>query len=128
MKTIRLVVLPVLFLAMVGILLPLASADQFDKETRFTCSEPVRIAGVVLQPGTYWFKLENLAVPRSMVVIRDEDRTHVVARVNAIATNRTEPEDHTIFDYWDARSAKGLALRTWFYPGDVIGFEFALNP
>jgi hypothetical protein len=128
MKTIRLFVSVFLFVAMIVILTPSASADQFDKETRFTCSEPVRVAGVVLQPGTYWFKLEDLAIPRYVVVIRDEDRTHVVARVIAIPNYRPKPEEHTTFDYWDTSSGKTLALRTWFYPGDIIGFEFALNP
>jgi hypothetical protein len=128
MKTIRLFVSVFLFVAVIGILLPLATADQFDKETRFTCSQPVRVAGAVLQPGTYWFKLEDLATPRSMVVIRDEHRTHVVARVNAIANYRPTPEEHTTFEYWDTSSGQTLALRTWFYPGDMIGFEFTLNP
>jgi hypothetical protein len=93
-----------------------------------TCSEPVRIAGTVLQPGTYWFKLEDVATPRYIVVIRDQDKTHVVAKINAIASYRPKPDDHTTFDYWDTASGKTLALRTWFYPGDVIGFEFVLNP
>jgi hypothetical protein len=128
MKTIRLVVSVFLFVAVIGILLPVATADQFDKETRFTCSQPVRVAGAVLQPGTYWFKLEDQATPRSMVVIRDEHRTHVVARVNAIANYRPTPDDHSTFEYWDTSSGQTLALRSWFYPGDMIGFEFTLNP
>lgn len=128
MKIIRLCVLVFLFVVMIVILFPSASADQFDKETRFTCNEPVRVAGTVLQPGTYWFRLENLAVPRSVVVIRDENRTHVVARVNAIATYRPKPEDNARFDYWDTSSGETLALHTWFYPGDLAGFEFVLNP
>jgi len=128
MKIIRLCVLVFLAVAMIGILLPSASADQSDKETRFTCSEPVRVAGTVLQPGTYWFKVDDLTVPRYVVVIRDADRTHVVARVNAIAAYRAKPGDNTSFDYWDTSSGKMLALHTWFYPGDLVGFEFALNP
>ncbi len=127
-KTIRLFVSGFLFVVMIGILLPPASADQFDKETRFTCSEPVRVAGTVLQPGTYWFKLDDLATTRYVVVIRDEDRTHVVARVNAIPSYRPKPEGHTTFEYWDTAAGRTLALRTWFYPGDMIGFEFVLNP
>lgn len=128
MKTIRRFVSVFLFVAVIGILLPVATADQYDKETRFTCSQPVRVAGAVLQPGTYWFKLEDLATPRSMVVIRDEHRSHVVARVNAIANYRPTPDEHTTFEYWDTSSGQTLALRTWFYPGDMIGFEFTLNP
>jgi hypothetical protein len=128
MKTIRLFVSVFLLVAMIGILLPSATADQSDKETRFTCSEPVRVAGTVLQPGTYWFKLEDLTVPRYVVVIRDANRTHVVARVNAIPSYRPKPEEHRTFDYWDTSSGKTLALHTWFYPGELVGFEFALKP
>ena len=128
MKMIRLFFSVSLLVAMIGIVLPSASADQYDKETKFTCSEPVRVADTVLQPGTYWFKLEDLTVPRYVVVIRDADRTHVVARVIAIAAYRAKPGDNTSFDYWDTSSGKMLALHTWFYPGDLVGFEFALNP
>jgi len=127
MKIIRLCVLVFLSVALIGILLPSARADQSDKETRFTCSEPVRVAGTVLQPGTYWFKLEDLTVPRNMVVIRDANRTHIVARVNAILAYRPKPEEHTTFDYWNTSSGGTLALHTWFYPGELVGFEFALN-
>ena len=128
MKAIRLFVSVFLFVAVIGILLPSASADQFDKETRFTCSQPVSVAGTVLQPGTYWFKLEDLPGPRNVVVIRDENRTHVVARVYAIANYRSKPGEHTAFEYWDTSFGKTLALRTWFYPGDTIGLEFAFEP
>jgi len=112
MKIIRLCVLVFLSVALIGILLPSARADQSDKETRFTCSEPVRVAGTVLQPGTYWFKLEDLTVPRNMVVIRDANRTHIVARVNAILAYRPKPEEHTTFDYWNTSSGETLALHT----------------
>lgn len=128
MKIVRLFVAVLVFVAMIGILHPSASANQFDKETRFTCSEPVRVAGAVLQPGTYWFRLEDSVATRNVLVIRNEDRTHIVARVYAIANYRSTPEEHTIFEYWDTSSGETRALRTWFYPGDIIGFEFALNP
>ena len=124
---IRIFVSVSVLVAIIGILLPSASADQFDKETRFTCSEPVQVAGVVLQPGTYWFKLDNLAT-HNVVVIRNEDRTRLVARVYAIANYRLRPEEDTTFEYWNPSAGETLALRAWFYPGDTIGFEFALNP
>ena len=128
MKIIRLCVLVFLSVAMSGILLPSAGADQSDKETRFTCSEPVRVGSAVLQPGTYWFKLEDLTVPRNMVVIRDANRTSIVARVNAIPAYRPKPEEHTTFDYWNTSSGETLALHRWYYPGELVGFEFALKP
>ena len=127
MKTIRLVVATFLFVAMIGILVPSATADDMDKETRFTCSEPVLVAGVVLQPGTYWFKLEDVTSSRNLVVIRNQDRTRIVARVYAISNYRAIPDDRSTFEYWDKTSGKPLALRNWFYPGDVVGFEFAQN-
>ncbi len=127
MKIIRIVVSVFVLVAMIGILLPSASADQFDKETRFTCSEPVQVAGAVLQPGTYWFKLDAVA-PHKVVVNRNEDRTQIVARVYAIANYRPKPEGETSFEYWNHSPGKTLALRAWFYPGDIIGFEFTLNP
>jgi hypothetical protein len=128
MKAIRFFVSVFVLVAMIVILFPSASADQFDKETRFTCSEPVRVAGALLQPGTYWFKVEDSTSNRFIVVIRNQDRNSVVARVNAIPSHRPRPDEHSAFDYWKTSSGETLALRTWFYPGDIIGFEFALNP
>lgn len=128
MKITRVFVSVFVLAAMIGILLPSASANQFDKETRFTCSEPVQVAGAVLPPGTYWFKLEDLTATRNVVVIRNKDRTQIVARVNAIANYRPTPEGDATFEYWNPSTGKTLALRAWFYPGDIIGFEFALNP
>lgn len=127
MKIIRIFVSASVLAVLVGILLSSASAGQFDKETRFTCSEPVQVAGAVLQPGTYWFKVDNLA-PHNVVVIRNENRTRIVARVYAIANYRSWPEGDTTFEYSNPSTGKTLALRAWFYPGEIVGFEFALNP
>lgn len=128
MKNVRLFVSVFLFISVVGILLPRATADPWDKETRFTSSEPVQIAGTLLPAGTYWFKLEQGT--QTMVIIRDENRERVLARVSAISTHRVNPLGYTEFTYWENSSSPRapLALRAWFYPGDRIGYEFPLKP
>ena len=46
-------------LGLLGGLIPLANADEWDQKTTFTFSGPVEIPGQVLQAGTYVFKLAD---------------------------------------------------------------------
>ena len=47
------------------------------------------------------------------------------ATVLAIPNYRMEPSDKTAFTFWETSSGEPLALRSWFYPGDTYGVEFA---
>jgi len=103
---------------------PLAHADEWDKTTKITFSEPVQVPGKVLPAGTYIFKLLDSASNRHIVQIFNEDHTQLITTVMAIPNQRLEPAGKTILRYDERPSGQPIALAAWFYPGDTFGQEF----
>src|SRR5438045_2306011 len=113
-------------------LLPSLQADPWDKKTTLTVNEPLQVPDcctpshtVTLQPGEYTIKLINPLTDRHIVQILDKDQTHVIATIGAIPSYRREPAGKTVFEYWEVPAGQPRALRSWFYPGDNLGQEFA---
>lgn len=104
-------------------LTPVVRADQWDKRTILTFSEPVEIPGQVLQPGNYVFKLADND-DRTTVLVYTEDEQHMVAMINAVAAYRVEPTSETVITFEERAAGAPHALRDWFYPGEHDGIEF----
>jgi LPXTG-motif cell wall-anchored protein len=106
--------------------LPAARADQFDRKTTMTISEPIQIPNRVLEPGTYVFKLVDWKKSdKHIVQIFTPDEKHVVTTIIAIPNYRLQPKNKTEFTFWETPAGQPPALRAWFYPGDNFGQEFA---
>jgi hypothetical protein len=106
--------------------MPAARADQFDRKTTMTISEPVQIPNMVLEPGTYVFKLIDWKKSdKHIVQISTPDEKHVVTTIIAIPNLRLTPKGKTEFTFWETPAGQPRALRAWFYPGDSFGQEFA---
>lgn len=99
-------------------------ADEEDKATKLTFSEPVEVPGQVLSAGTYWFTLADSESDRNLVQIWNADRTRLVATVVAIPDYRMQPAGRTIIHFEERPSGSPEAIRSWFYPGDNFGLEF----
>jgi hypothetical protein len=99
-------------------------ADQWDKATKLTFSEPVEVPGQVLAAGTYWFTLADSESDRNIVQIWNADRTRLVATVLAIPDYRTQPAGRTVIHFEERPSHSPEAIHSWFYPGDNFGQEF----
>ena len=89
------------FLASSG---PTTRADEWDKTTKVTFSEPVQVPGKVLQAGTYVFRLLDDQANRHIVQIYNEDHTSLITTVMAIPNERLQPTDKTVLLY-DERPA-----------------------
>lgn len=115
-----------LLAAAVGIvaIAPKASADEWDKKTIVTISEPMEVPGVVLQPGTYVFKLVRSESDRHIVEIQNERENHTFATIMAIPNYRLQPTGQSVFAFWETPAGQPKALRAWFYPADNFGQEF----
>jgi hypothetical protein len=119
--------------AFAGILLaPSVHADEWNKKTVLTVTEPVRMPSccnpehsVTLQPGTYVMQLVNSASDRHIVRVFAEDGTTVITTILAIPNYRLNVTDKTSFQYWEVPAGQTKAMRAWFYPGDNFGQEFA---
>jgi hypothetical protein len=103
---------------------PKAVADEHDKKTVITISEPMEVPGVVLAPGTYVFKLVESQSDRNIVTITNERGDHTFATIIAINNYRLRPTSKSSFGFWEVPAGAPKALRAWFYPGDNFGQEF----
>ena len=111
-----------------GLLFPAGTkADVRDKKTVMTISAPTKIPGAnaVLPAGTYVIKLLDLAGNRSVVQIFNDREDKIYATVLAIPNYRLKPNGKSEFSFWETPSGQAPALRSWFYPGDAYGIEFA---
>lgn len=106
------------------VVIPQARADEWDKKTVVKISEPMEVPGATLEPGTYVFKLVNLAAERHVVTVMNEDQNKTFATIIAIPNYRLEPKDKSTFLFWETPAGQPRALRAWFYPADNFGQEF----
>jgi len=116
----------VVFAGLISVaLMPTLQADTWDKKTVLTVNEPIQLPTLVLQPGTYVFKLMNSQADRHIVQVFDKEDQHLITTILAIPNERMRRTGKTEFQYWEVPAGQPKALRAWFYPGDVIGDEFA---
>lgn len=112
-------------LAAVASLAPIAMADQWDKKTILTTNEAIQLPNVVLQQGSYTFKLLDSQSDRHIVQVFDKDGMHLITTILAIPNYRLQPTGKSAFTFWETPAGQPPALRAWFYPGDNFGQEFA---
>ena len=99
-------------------------ADEWDKATKLTFSEPIEVPGLVLPAGTYWFTLADSDSDRNIVQIWDADRMHLVTTILAIPDYRLQPTGKTVVHFEERPSDQPEAIHSWFYPGANYGEEF----
>jgi len=99
-------------------------ADEWDKATKLTFSEPVEVPGQVLPAGTYWFTLADSESDRNIVQIWNADRTRLVTTILAIPDYRLQPRGRTVIHFEERPSDQPEAIHSWFYPGNNFGQEF----
>jgi hypothetical protein len=109
---------------------PSVKADDWNRKTVITFSEPVETPGVhikgwaVLPAGTYVFKILDSKSDRHIVQIFNQDETVVYATVLAIPNYRLRPTDKTVLTFRETPPGEPQVLRAWFYPGHNFGEEF----
>jgi hypothetical protein len=111
--------------AAMATLAPFAIADQWDKKTVLTTHEAIQLPNVVLQQGTYTFKLLDSQSDRHIVQVFDKDGMHLITTILAIPNYRLQPTGKSEFAFWEVPAGQPPAMRAWFYPGDNFGQEFA---
>jgi hypothetical protein len=115
----------VLFVVMLCVLgVPRATADETNKKTHLTFTEPVEVPGMILPAGKYTFALMDSLSDRNIVQIWNEDQTKILATILAINNYRLTPTGKTVITFSERPSGTPEALHAWFYPGDNFGQEF----
>ena len=123
-------ILKLLAIGWVVILITMASVygNDWNKKTIMKLSEPMQIQGVLLQPGTYVFRLMDSTADRHIVRIMNEDETQVVATIIGMPHYELEPPSKPQTDFWETPAVTPPAVKTWHYPGDMLGLQFTPPP
>jgi hypothetical protein len=115
--------------ACVGVLglavLPVSHADTWNKKTVLTVNEAIQLPGAVLQPGKYVMKLMDSPSNRHIVQVFNEREDKLITTVLALPNYRLQPTGDTRFTFWETVAGEPKPMRSWFYPGDNFGQEFA---
>jgi LPXTG-motif cell wall-anchored protein len=113
-------------LALVATLfVPNSDAQNRDKRTTVTFTEPIEIpGGVILQPGVYVFHLLGSWENRYVVQISNEREDHMYATVITVANERRRSTSKTVMTFNEREAGAPPAIHVWFFPGDTTGREF----
>jgi hypothetical protein len=118
-------ILVLVALSLIGAMSPSSvRADEYNKMTVMTFSQPVEIPGQVLPAGTYTFRLANSLSDRNIVQIFNADGSRIIATVLAIDNYRLQSTDKTVVTFEERSGDNPDAIKAWFYPGDTFGQEF----
>jgi hypothetical protein len=104
---------------------PAARADEWNKKTVITITEPILVPNKLLDPGKYVLKLLDSQSDRHIVQIFNETESNIITTILAIPNYRLQPTGKSAFMFWETPAGQPRALRAWFYPGDNFGQEFA---
>ena len=113
--------------ALCVLVVPTATADDWNRKTVITFSGPVEVPGVgahTLPAGTYVFKILDSQSDRHIVQIFNQDETQVLTTILAIPNYRLKTTDKTTITFRERPAGQPEALRAWFYPGRAWGEEF----
>jgi hypothetical protein len=113
----------VLCIGLLFVVVP-ATATQWDKVTTVTFSQPVELPNVVLQPGTYVFRLFDSPADRHVVQVFNADQTKLYTTILAIPNYRLKPTEKSVMPFEERPIGMPEAMHAWFYPGDNFGQEF----
>ncbi len=109
-----------------ALLAPLARAQEMNEGTRITFSEPVRIPGRLLPPGSYIFERANHgnAPDLDRIQIYNGDHTQLIATIQTAPTERKDMTGGTMLTFAEGSNGEAPALVSWFYPGMRDGHQF----
>jgi len=95
-------------------------ADEWDRATQLTFSEPVEVPGMVLTAGTYWFTLADDDSDRNIVQVWNADRTRLVTTILAVPDYRLQPTGRTVIHFEERPADQPEAIYCGFTPEPII--------
>jgi hypothetical protein len=100
-------------------------ASTWEKSTVMSTTELIVAGDKLLPPGSYVWKLLDSPSNRHIVQISDQKTGHVETTIIAVPNYRQHVTGDNVFQFWEAPKGLPQAVRSWFYPGDNYGQEFA---
>jgi len=121
----KLVIAAFCVILIASVMAPISNAQNGDRKTIVKFSEPIEIpGGVVLPPGTYFFKLLNQDSGRWIVQIFDENQTKTFATLITIQDFRYHPTEKVVMTFSERADGAPPAIKEWFFPGERSGRAF----
>jgi hypothetical protein len=121
----KLVVAAFCFILIASVMAPVSNAQNGDRKTVVTFTEPIEIPGnVILPAGTYFFKLLNSDSGRWVVQIFDEHQTKTFATLITIEDFRYHPTNQPVMNFTEREAGAPPAIKEWFFPGEKQGRAF----
>ena len=99
-----------------------AGAETTDKLANLTFSGPVQIPGVMLNAGTYRFRLADDG--RKVVQVLSPDGLRVYGAFHTMPVSRVEATDDPIVTFRETPAGVPPAVASFFYSGEHDGYEF----
>jgi hypothetical protein len=101
-----------------------ASAVPFNKETRFRFSGAVALPGVVLPAGEYVFELADPTTSRTVVRVRNRERSRVFVQALTRSIKRHPDIQAGTLKLGEAASGTPRRILAWYPEADSYGYEF----
>jgi hypothetical protein len=101
-----------------------ARADENNKLTYFTFSKPFQLPGKTLPAGKYRFELADPQESRRVIKVSSEDGSKQIAMLQTVQYTMRDPAKDAIVMFGEAPASEPVAVQTFVYPGETIGFEF----
>jgi hypothetical protein len=100
------------------------SAQPVDKRTFFTFSAPVALPGLTLPAGQYLFRLADPNTSARVVQVLNADGTKPYGLFFTVPAERLEPASTPEVRFMETAANTPAAIKTWWYPGQSLGYEF----
>jgi hypothetical protein len=101
-----------------------AQAQPEDKRTYFTFNRPIALPGATLPAARYLFRIVDSQTSRKVVQVLKDDGKTPVAMMNTITDERSEASKDPEVSFIETPRDAPSAVKTWWYPGERIGYEF----
>jgi len=125
MKIVKTALVVLTLLLLGSLVVPSLQADEKDKKTVITFSQPFEIpGGQILPAGTYTFLLFDSPSDRNIVRIFNADGTKLFATILAINNFRLTATGKTVMLFSERPADAPDAIKAWFYPNNQWGQEF----
>ena len=101
--------------------------NENNKLTYFTFSKPVQLPGKTLPAGKYRFELADPQESRRVIKVSSEDGSKQLAMLQTVQYTMRDPAKEAIALFGESPASEPVAVQTFVYPGETIGFEFHLS-
>jgi hypothetical protein len=127
MKRVKLITIA-LALAILATAASQATAQTFNtlERTFVTFNAPVELPGVLLQPGTYVFKLADTGSRNVVQVwdVKDRREHRMIGHWTFVQAERPRVTEDTVVMFRETRAGATPAVQFWYFPFEKIGKEF----